>query len=114
MLTYKSIEELKAGATFDHSLNLVTFKQGYQVGITNNRVSKEDVKIELGKAAKIAKDWIEETGHPHYVGIWNDGNDWFIDISIYVPEKDNALYLGSIHQQQAIFNWADKSCIEVK
>ena len=109
----------KGGFTIDKNLNFVNKKNGYVVALTNN--SEKDINILIEKAINNYNSLKHLSRFKLFFGGWfDDENNYFLDISIIIPEikqKENlnlALNLATIQNQQAIFNFKTKDCINTK
>lgn len=96
------------GATLRKNGLPVDFKTGYQVS------RKDCFKIDVGNVPEILgkieqlQNSIQED---EFLGLWVDEGYIYIDISIRVEQKSEALKLGKELNQISIFDWQNKTCI---
>lgn len=105
------INVFKDGATLSsYDLKPVLLNKGYVVSITNNVILPENIEIELEFMRKQAYTLGMS------VGVWFSEvtNEWFVDLSTIISDKERALELAKRHNQQAIYSYADKACIYIK
>jgi hypothetical protein len=105
----------KSGFTIDKNLNFVNKKSGYVVGLTNNK--EKDINVLIDKAINNFNTLKHLSRYKLFFGGWSDSNNFFLDISIIIPEKENkklALNLAKIQNQQEIFNFKTMECIKSK
>ena len=106
------------GFTIDKNLNFVNKKNGFVVGLTNNK--EKNIDILINKAIENYNTLKHLSRYKLYFGGWCDNNTFFLDISLIIPEqkqKENktlALSLAKIQNQQAIFNFKTMECINIK
>lgn len=105
MFTLKQVK-INGGLTVSPNGEVANFKRGYQVSI------KDIVVIPLYKARKAQLLNILATiDKETYLGLWISQNKLYIDCSIYLSNKKDAVKLGKQNNQIAIFNW--KTCGDV-
>ena len=110
----------KNGFTIDRNLNFVNKKNGYVVGLTNNK--EKDINLLIDKAINNFRTLKHFSRYKLFFGGWYDSQNknFFLDISIIIPEqkgKENkclALNLSQIQNQQEIFNFKTMECIKAK
>lgn len=98
------------GATINKYGNLVKMKSGYQV-------SRRDLYIlpvnELNiSTLQAAIDLLQKRGE--YLGIWIDSGNAYIDISVRISTKQNAIIKGKELNQLSILRWRDCECLAVE
>lgn len=102
-----AIEEFKDGATLDPvTLQRVAFPAGYQVGITNNVVTPDNLAAALADVAEKARQF-----RGGFVGVWYDGANWFIDVSVLIRDAGKAMAMAALLDQQAVWGWAEQDCL---
>ena len=111
-ITLATINSIKrnGGATINKYGNRVTMKSGYQV-------SKRDLYII--PVAELDKLIIKEamkllTSRGEYLGVWIDNGNAYIDISIRIATKHNAMAMGRELNQFSILRWNDCECLAVE
>lgn len=108
--TLKSIIN-NGGATLNKNGVQVNYKKGYQV-------SKKDCYIlklnNLQNILQHTKKLLKEINKNEFVGLWVDNNKIYIDISIKIDNKKQAISQGLTLNQISIFNWYNKKCINLK
>ena len=98
--TLKDLKALKEndGATLEN-YRPVTYKTGYQVGITG--IETTDIN-----AAYAAIKQYNGT-----CGVWYAGGVYYIDYSIMIEDEKTAIETGRKHNQISILKWSDMSLI---
>ena len=102
------------GLTFTINREIVEFKKGYQVSVKDiHRIDTFYLNDEM--ITKTIYELLKKlymTKGDYFVGTWfDDENVLYIDISIYVKDKKEALELAKKHNQKAIFDWDSKTSI---
>lgn len=110
MLSIQKLQKIinDGGATLRRHGEAVNYKNGYQV-------SKKDVYIiditATEKLSEAVNTVLAMLSRGEYCGIWiNDGNA-YIDVSIRLTDKGEALKMGRKLNQISIFDWATGDCI---
>ena len=108
LATIKSIKR-NGGATINKYGERVSMKSGYQV-------SKQDLYIvpveELDKLIVIeAMKLLLKRGD--YLGVWIDDGKAYIDISVRIATKKEAMQRGRELNQLSVLRWADCECLTV-
>ena len=108
LATIKSIKR-NGGATINKYGERVSMKSGYQV-------SKRDLYIipvdELDKLIiKEAMKLLESRGD--YLGVWIDNGNAYIDISVRIATKHDAMAMGRELKQLSVLRWRDCECLTV-
>lgn len=102
MITLKEIKKNK-GATLDNNFNNIELKKGYQVSI-------ED--LEIVKVYKLTKKHLMTLLNKNKnLGIWIEKNNAYIDYSITINTKKEALKIGKQLNQISIFDWKNKKVV---
>lgn len=116
----KSIIELcennKNGFTADFNLNLVSHKKGFYVGITNNTIkSREDLSL-LFERFKTIKSRLFKNRKNIFIGGWFDDVNklFYVDLSLYVENKNTAITTAQVFNQKAIFNISELNSETIK
>ena len=109
LATIKSIKR-NGGATINKYGERVSMKSGYQV-------SKRDLHIipvdELDKLIiKEAMKLLESRGE--YLGVWIDNGNAYIDISVRIATKKEAMTRGRELNQLSVLRWSDCECLAVE
>lgn len=109
LATIKSIR-CNGGATINKYGVRVSMKSGYQV-------SKQDLLIipvdELNKLIiKEAMKLLKSRGE--YLGVWIDNDNAYIDISVRIATKRDAMARGRELNQLSILRWIDCECLAVE
>ena len=109
LATIKSIKR-NGGATINKYGERVSMKSGYQV-------SKQDLYIipvdELDKLIiKEAMKLLLKRGD--YLGVWIDDGKAYIDISVRIATKKEAMTRGRELNQLSVLRWSDCECLTVE
>lgn len=109
LATIKSIKR-NGGATINKYGERVSMKSGYQV-------SKRDLHIipvdELDKLIiKEAMKLLECRGE--YLGVWIDNGSAYIDISVRISTKREAMTRGRELNQLSVLRWSNCECLAVE
>ena len=109
LATIKSIKR-NGGATINKYGDRVTMKSGYQVSkrdlyiIPVNKLDKLIIK----EAMKLLKNRGE------YLGVWIDNGNAYIDISVRIATKRDAMAKGHELNQLSVLRWNDCVCLAVE
>lgn len=99
------------GLTVAKTGRAVEFETGYQVSKKDCFVI--DVKNKA-KCLKAISQVLSEIESHEFCGLWIDKNKLYIDVSVNVTDKKQAVEMGLSLNQLSIFDWANKSCINLK
>lgn len=108
----------------------VGYNKGFMVGsnqlasqLVETTPGDDFVTVEaLGRALEVATEQAIEVGIKNddaefYVGVWDvtvgEGEKFVVDVSFYVEDIVEALMLGSLNHQDAIYSWADDEDIRL-
>lgn len=99
------------GATLNKKGKAVKFKNGYQV-------SKKDcytLSIDnINDILKSINGLLATIQNDEFCGVWVDSGKCYIDISIKIDNKMQAINEGKKLNQISIFDWSVKDCIYLK
>lgn len=101
------------------SFNLITGETnpstGYMVSLDGHefRTSELDVVTLMAYAGAKMNHLSESILGETYLGIWFDGEEWVLDVSINVEEFPEALALGVYNKQEAIWDCANSKEIRL-
>ena len=99
------------GLTVNKSGLVVDFEKGFQV-------SKKDCYIidikQKAKCLKAITNILNKIEKNEFCGLWIDKNKLYIDISVNITEKQKAVEIGKKLKQLSIYDWHNKSCINLK
>lgn len=100
MVNTKTLEALKDndGMTLKR-FTPVTYKNGYQVGITGKETTNAREAVEIIKSFN------------GDCGVWYSNGIYYIDKSLHVNGKQVAIELGKACNQISILKWSDMSLI---
>lgn len=110
MLSVKGLKEIvnNGGATLRRDGSSVTYADGYQV-------SKEDCYIvditateELAEAVNTVLSMLSRG---EFCGLWINEGKAYIDISVWIADKAEALNMGRKMNQISIYEWSTGNCI---
>ena len=107
----KIIEEIKEnnGGTYNKNLKSISANRGFMVSLQGYEVKcKTDEEIEqaITKNMEIVKGL-----NSAYLGAWIDEGITYIDISVLVENKEDALEMGKINNQLAIYDLQSNASI---
>lgn len=96
------------GATLRRDGVAVKYNSGYQV-------SKKDMFIiditETGKLAEAVNTVLSMLSRGEFCGIWINDGKAYIDISIRISDKNEAINMGKKLNQISIYEWSTGDCI---
>lgn len=100
----KIIEEIKEknGGTYNKEYKTIDAKQGYMVSLQGYE-KKCKTEQEIEKAITENMEIVRGLDNA-YLGAWIDEGIVYIDISVLVENKDDAMELGKINNQLAIYD----------
>ena len=101
------------GATLTKSLKAQIYNNGYQVALAGSEVILDITSPLFKKVIKLQQKQLLKN---EYLGLWlnKDNNKVYIDKSIYLPNKQQAIKLARANKQISIFNWAIQNDIKLK
>ena len=101
----------KNGFTANLNGDLINMQKGYAVSITNNNGT--DLK-QLVKNLDRAEPVINRAVKNLFVGGWrNEAKVFFLDFSLILNSRSEAVAIAKQFNQEAIFNFKDKSSIAI-
>lgn len=110
MLSIKKLKKIinNGGATLRRDGSSVTYADGYQV-------SKKDCYIiditETGELAEAVNTVLSMLSRGEFCGLWINEGKAYIDISVRILDKTEALNMGKKLNQISIYEWATGDCI---
>jgi len=107
-LIKENLKANKDGVTLDFKGAVVEKKSGFYVSISN--ISGKRLNYLINKTLVIRRTAFKDTKNL-FIGGWNDGKKYFLDLTLFVEDRKKAEYLGKVFNQQAIFNINKKECI---
>lgn len=109
----KKIIENK-GETLNKELKKADIKEGFMVSLEGAEVQKNVNDIEgIKKAIEDKKEIIKDNNNL-YVGLWLDNDIMYIDISIHIINKVEALEFAKYNKQLAIYDLKNNDSIYLK
>lgn len=110
----RNIKELKqivndGGATLRRDGYAVTYADGYQVSKQDCYIIDITATEELANAVNTV---LAMLNRGEYCGIWVNEGKAYIDISIRIADKVEALNMGRELNQISIYDWAAGDCIQ--
>ena len=102
------------GSTLTKDLNKAELKKGYMVSLegAESQVKKDDYKAII-KAIEEKQEIIKDTSKL-YIGLWVDNGMMYIDISINIDDKIEALEFGKKNKQLAIYDLENDKSLYLK
>uniref|UniRef100_A0A7C5UT15 Uncharacterized protein n=1 Tax=candidate division CPR3 bacterium TaxID=2268181 RepID=A0A7C5UT15_UNCC3 len=106
----KIINKNLNGFTIDFNLKPIEKKKGFFVGITNN--SNKDFNKAINNLLSIKEKMFKNCKNL-YIGGWldNETKTYFLDLSIYLNNKQDSLNIARLFNQKAIFDIKNLNCI---
>lgn len=106
----------EGGATLDRELNPIDKKTGYMVSLEKYEVTARThdlVRYNLWYLLEVLRDDYP-TGNA-YLGIWIDDNKRYVlDISLWYERREEAITMGELGRQDAIYNLETGKSIYLK
>lgn len=97
----KQAIEANGGATLASDLSAATINSGFMVSLQGHEI-KTSVNLLTVEMLEDYKDIARNNNA--FIGLWMDGSDLYVDISINVHEEAEALRLARDNKQLAIYN----------
>ena len=111
----KIMEIIKnGGATLDKKLENANNNRGYMVSIYGQETKLDIQNVEEIKKAILQKQKIVKNYNNLFIGLWIDENDIYIDISINIIDKTEALEFGKKNKQLAIYDLKNNDSLYLK
>lgn len=99
------------GATINPKKQIINLKKGFQVSKKDCYVIDVDKKSEcLQKITNV----LNKIDKNEFCGLWIDKSKLYIDISINITDKQKAVEMGLSLKQLSIYDWQQKTCINLK
>ena len=108
MKLFDTLQNNGDGATIDPLKYIpLTFRRGYAVGLTDNAFNCLTIRATRQNAKKLKAYAKKLNLKNYYFGYWRDSKTGknFFDLSIVVMRKAEALNIGRIFGQKAIFDF---------
>ena len=102
------------GATLTKELKKAELKRGYMVSLEGTETqAKGDDYQAITKAIEEKQEIIKDSKNM-YIGLWLDNNIMYIDISVNIIDKAEALEFGKRNKQLAIYDLVNNDSIYLK
>lgn len=105
--TLKSIID-NGGATIKKNGLSITYKRGWQV-------SKKDISVmdvnDLKSILHKINEELKKIAKDEFLGLWIDKNKIYIDLTIKINNKKQAIEFGRKNKQISIYNWYNGKCL---
>ena len=118
MKTLKEILlENKEGATLDFDYRPQHFENGFAVSLTDNKIidwfnwSDEEIKKEAEKIKNLASLLNIDKA---FLGWWSDEEVGYLDLTLVIENKEDALRLGKLFNQKAVYDFRTGKVIDIK
>lgn len=113
------LEEVKklikdGGATLTSELKKAELVNGFMVSLEGTEVQKNENDIEGIKKAIEEKQEIIKDNKDLFIGLWLDGGIMYVDISINIKDKIDALEFAKRNKQLAIYDLENNDSIYLK
>ena len=96
------------GVTFSLYFGSLTGQDLYALSVFPEREIVDDVDVSADNIEAFILDNLDLLSDPnHSVGIWLEGDDCYLDVSLTVRGKEEAIDLARAHHQLAICHLAD-------
>lgn len=88
----------------------VRFYEGYQVALTG--VSFKNIDEGLLEFNRLVNEL--DKGYLSYIGLWYNGERLFIEPSYFIDDKQEALKIGALNDQETIYDWKNDDFIYIR
>lgn len=102
------------GETLTKELKKAELKRGFMVSLEGTETQTQGDDYQAIKKAIEEKQAIIKNKNNMYIGLWLDSNIMYIDISINIIDKVEALEFGKYNKQLAIYDIANNDSIYLK
>lgn len=102
---------VNGGLTINKNGVVVNYKRGYQVSVRDCyklRVKNVDKIVE---AIEKVMNFIQNSPKTYFCGLWIDEGYIYIDISVRILDRLDAVIIGDRLNQKSIFDWSNCECI---
>lgn len=106
----KNYLAINGGATMDHQLNFTALNGGFMVSLQNYE-KKTTLKKLNNKTIKQYQKLAKEKNA--FIGFWIDGDVLYIDLSVNILNKMQAIATGRKHKQFAIYDLKENKSIYI-
>ncbi len=110
-LIKKILKENKEGVTLNFKGAVIKKESGFYVSISN--ISGRRLSLLINKTLAIRRMAFKDTKNL-FLGGWNDGNKYFLDLTLFIEDRQKAEDLGRLFNQQAIFNINKRESVFLK
>lgn len=97
----KNIVQNNNGATLTSDLDNATIDNGYMVSLAGYEIK---TTIELLSSEMLKEYQSIAKQHNAFVGLWLDNNELYLDISVNIKDKQQALKMARDNKQLAIYH----------
>jgi hypothetical protein len=106
------------GITLSNNLVIKDYNKGYMVSLYGFECITIEVNFIDTLKAKIKElkdfcNWSNDSLDKIDLGIWKDGDKYYIDFSIKIDDLEHAKYFGTMNKQLAIFDNKTKEVISL-
>lgn len=112
MNTYKNTIQ-NSGGTFTKDGIPANLTDGYMVGVTGLVSGMDEVSFNI-LFERVASYENIHPEHDAYVGTWVHENQIYIDLSLHILNLDDAMAIGEINSQLAIYDLKNNVSIPLK
>lgn len=102
------------GETLTKELKKAELKRGYMVSLEGTEIQAQGEDYQAIKKAIEEKQEIIKDKNNMYIGLWLDSGIMYIDISINIIDKVEALEFGKYNKQLAIYDLVNNDSIYLK
>ena len=99
------------GLTIHRNGTIVNYKRGYQVSVRDCYKLRVENAERVVKAIERVMGVIKSAKKEYFCGLWVDGGYIYIDISVRILDRLDAVIIGDRLNQKSIFDWANCDCI---
>ena len=88
----------------------VRFHEGYQVALTGTSFTNMDEGLlEFNRLVNEL-----DNGTLSYIGLWYNGERLFVEPSYFIDDKQEALRIGGLNNQESIYDWKNDDFINLR
>lgn len=110
LLKIKNLALLNNGVTYSLNTGATNPDTGYMVSLQGHEEKSTYIdEVIIADYCKRKSELLANDNH--YLGLWYDSENWYLDVSENIEEKRNAIFYGIIRSQRAIWDCAKQAAI---